>query len=185
MTIDDKTPELLDGLRRGDASSAEELYHRFGPAIRAAVRRRLHHRLRDKFDSLDFVQDVWASYLALPPERAAFDSPEEAVRFLTRIAENKVIEVFRQRFQSQKYDIARERPGATGPEPPGADPTPSQTAIAREEWERLLDRVPPGHRPVVERLRNGDTYEDIARITNLSVSTVNRIVRRLKGLTEH
>ena len=177
---------LLAALRTGDPAAAAEFYRRYGPVVRAAVRRELHHRLRTRFDSLDFVQDVWASFLALPADRYTFASPQALLGFLARVAQNKVIEAFRRRFRTQKNDIARERAeprdGGTD-EPPAPTPSPSQWAVAGEAWERLLKNVPPGHRVIVERLREGHTYEDIARMTNVSVSTVNRIVRRLKDLT--
>lgn len=44
-------------------------------------------------------------------------------------------------------------------------------------------RFPIGHRVVLERLREGHGYEDIARMANVSMSTVNRVVRRLKEMT--
>jgi RNA polymerase sigma-70 factor (ECF subfamily) len=55
--------------------------------------------------------------------------------------------------------------------------------IAGEEWEQLRGRFPEGQRVVLELLRAGHSYEDIARLASVSVSTVNRIVRRLKDLT--
>jgi RNA polymerase sigma-70 factor (ECF subfamily) len=180
-------PLLLAGLRTGDPTAAAVIYQRYGPFIRAAVRRQLHPRLRTRFDSLDFVQDVWASFLAIPADRYTFATPQALLAFLNRVAYNKVVEVFRQRFGTQKDDVTREsRVGDAegGRDPfPSAAPTPSQWAVAGEVWERLLSQFPHGHRVVVERLREGYTHEDIARMANVSLSTVNRIVRRLKDLT--
>jgi len=179
------TEQLLAALRAGDPDASGEFYRRFGPFVRAAVRRQLNEGLRSRFDSLDFVQDVWASFLALPPEKHAFPSAQALLGFLTKVAHNKVIEVFRQRFGTQKHDIGREEPlhMNTEHEPCTSDATPSQWAIAGEQWEQLLSRVPPGYRAIVERLREGHNNEDIARMTNVSLSTVNRVIRRLKDLT--
>jgi RNA polymerase sigma factor (sigma-70 family) len=178
-------PELIAGLRAGDPNSVEILCQRYAPFIRTAVRRQLHPRLRTRFDSLDFVQDVWASFLAIPAERYTFDTPAALRAFLTRMAHHRVIEVFRRRFGTLKDDITREQ--AAGDD--GNDrlqsptPTPSQWVIASEEWEQLRGRFPEGQRVVLELLRDGHSYEDIAQLANVSVSTVNRIVRRLKDLT--
>jgi RNA polymerase sigma factor (sigma-70 family) len=180
-----ETRGLLVALRSGDSAAVAEFYRHFAPFIRAAVRRQLHHRLRAQYDSVDFVQDVWASFL-VAPDRYRFDTPQALLKFLTRVAHHKVVEVFRQRFATQKADLTREvaLPGdGLREEPPSASASPSQWAIAGEQWERMLRHVPPGHRVVVERLREGHDYKDIARLTNVSVSTVNRIVRRLKNLT--
>ena len=136
--------ELVGGLRSGDPASVEALCRRYAPYIRAAVRRQLHPRLRTRFDSLDFVQDVWASFLAIPAERYAFDTPQALHAFLVQMASNRVIEVFRQRFQTQKNDIARE---VAANDDSGRDklasrhPTPSQCAIAVEAWDHPLQHV--------------------------------------------
>ncbi len=177
---------LLARLRAGDPDATAEFFRRYGRVIQVVVRRHLHHRLRPRFDSLDFVQDVWVSFLALPAERYTFTSPQQLVGFLTRVAQNKLIEVFRQHFQTQKHDIRRELSlgSERTPEEPSAPvASPSAWAIAGERWEWLLSHLPPGHRVIVERLREGHNYEDIAKLTKVSVSTVNRIVRRLKELT--
>src|SRR5262249_28333571 len=160
-----ETQRLLTALRAGDPAARAEFYARYAPFIRAAVRRYLHPQLRSRFDSLDFVQDVWASFLALPSDRYTFATPQAVVRFLTRVAHNKVIEEFRRRFETQKHDITRELPAPPDDnpeEPPSSIASPSQWAIAGEQWERLLSQIPPGHRVVVERLREGHNYEDIA-----------------------
>jgi RNA polymerase sigma-70 factor (ECF subfamily) len=181
-----KFSELIAGVRAGDPASVEALCRQYAPFIRAAVRRQLHPRLRTRFDSLDFVQDVWTSFLAIPAERYTFDSPQALLAFLSKMAYNRVVEVFRQRFGTQQHDITREQTmtSAEGNDQiPSAQATPSQWAIAGEQWERLQRRLPESHRIILEWLRDGHSHEDIARLANVSLSTVNRIVRRLKDLT--
>ena len=182
-------PRLLAGLRAGEPAAIDEVCRRYGPFLRAAVRRQLHPKMRARFDSIDFVQDVWASFLAVPQERYSFETPQALLAFLTRVAHNKVVEKFRQRFKSEKDNVTREQPVdevAGGREAlVSAAPTPSQHAVAGEQWERILKKFPPGHQEIVHRLREGYTHEDIARMANVSLSTVNRIVARLKSLTDH
>lgn len=177
---------LMDRVRAGEAGAYEELLARYGDAVRAAVRRRLHDRLRTHYDSLDFVQDVWASFLALEPDRYRFADQDALVRFLCQVARNKVVEVFRRRFATRKFDITREEPlpsgGGSAVGPAGRDPTPSQFAVAGERWADLMRRLPEGQRAVLERLRDGHTHEEVAAMLNVSVRTVERIVRRLKDL---
>jgi len=178
--------ELVGGLKARDPASVEALCRKYTPFIRAVVRRQLHPRMRTRFDSVDFVQDVWASFLAIPAEKYNFDTPQALHAFITRIAYNRVVEVFRQRFETQKEDISRE---TTPNDDDGRDqvpsraPTASQFAIAGEEWERIRSRFPAGHQKILEWLREGYTNDDVARLAKVSLSTVNRIVRRLKNLT--
>lgn len=175
---------LLAAVREGDTVACAELYNLFGPVVRAAVRQRLHPQLRTRFDSLDFVQDVWASFWKDAAEPREFPTAQALVRFLTRIAEYKVVEVFRQRFEGRKDDIRRERPidGVSEGVAAGGG-SPSQLAIAGEEWERILSRFTPGHRVILERLREGHSEKDIARLANVGLRTVERVVRRLKDIT--
>lgn len=176
---------LVARVRRGDASAYPELVERYGRAIRLAVRRRLPNRLRKEYDSLDFVQEVWAAFLAIDPASADYPRPENLVGFLTRIAENKVIDLVRRRYGTQAFDVTREGPlpdgvGETGV--PGREPTPSGWAIAAERWAELTKHLTPGQRRVLEKLRDGYTQAEIADELGLSRSSVDRVVRRLKDL---
>jgi RNA polymerase sigma-70 factor (ECF subfamily) len=176
---------LMDRVRSGDADAYEELLTRYGEAVRRAVRRRLHDQLRAHYDSLDFVQDVWASFLALDPDRCRFPDPGALVGFLCQVASNKVVEVFRRRFDTQRSDITREVPAAPdGSEGglAGREPTPSQVAVADEKYKTFARALAPGHRAVLDRLRDGHTHEEVAAMLQVNVRTVERIVRRLKDL---
>jgi RNA polymerase sigma factor (sigma-70 family) len=178
---------FVSRLQAGDPEAIALAYRRFGPYLRTAVRRRLHPQLRTRFDSLDFVQDVWTAFLGTLPSATRFDSPDALIVYLGHIAHNKVVDVTRQRFVSER-DSANaevqidEAVPARRDRVLAHDPTPSQCAIAGEEFERILSQFPPGHRVIVERLREGYNNEDIARMANVSRSTVDRVVRRLKEL---
>jgi RNA polymerase sigma-70 factor (ECF subfamily) len=167
----------------GDPEAADTLYTRYSAYVRSAVRRQLHPRLRSQYDSLDFVQDVWKSFLATPAGRLRFESPQALVQFLSRVARNKVTDVFRQRFALEGRDISREQSLHDIPAVLGRDPSPSQFAAAGEEWEQLVRRFPAAYRVILERIRARYTSDEIARQAGVSLSTVNRIVRRLKDLS--
>lgn len=180
--------ELLARLQDGDRSVAGELYRRYQPFVRAAVRRHLDSRLRPQFDSLDFTQDVWASFLVLPPERLTFDSPQALVGFLGQMARHKLATAFRRHVESQKAGNAREIPVEALEGDDAGLPTwpasPIECAIAAERWERLLSRARPGEWAVLEWLREGYTYDEIARMVGISTSTLKRIMKRLKEVAE-
>lgn len=185
--VDTDFEALMRRLRHGDAAAYDDLYVRYGSAIRRAVRQHLHSRLRPQFDSFDFVQDVWASFVALPVDQYTFADTDSLGRFLTRVARNKVIEVYRRRFRTRGYDIRREQvvaPTPAVPEPAVIDrgPSPSQVAMAGERWEVMSRMLPDGHRAILERLSEGHTHEDVAEQLGVSVRTVERVVRRLKDL---
>jgi RNA polymerase sigma factor (sigma-70 family) len=178
---------LMQRVRAGCPDAAQAVFDRFNPHVHRVVRRHLARRLRRQYDSVDFLQAVWASFFMTPIDRYTFDRPEDLVNFLARIAANKVIEVFRHRVQTAKNDIDREQPigarpmGATAvtAEPAGREPSPSQLAIAEERWELLLRDQPPRCRQVLELLRQGHTYQEIAEQTGVHPKVIQRLLRKL------
>lgn len=178
-------PHFMSLLEAGNRQALQEAYTRFGPLLRIAVRRRMHPELRARFDTLDFVQDVWASFLRTPFDGERFASSEALVAFLCQVARNKVTDVVRRRLESEKDSAKRE-----DHDPIAINglhtrsPSPSQWLMATEEFETILRQFPLGHQAIIVRLREGYTNEDIAALSNVSLSTVNRVIRRLKELTE-
>lgn len=184
MTADgEQFDRLVREWQAGSGAALAELVDRYSGHVRMAVRRRLDDRLRPHYDSLDFVQDVWASVLALPADRCRFPSAESLVGFLARVAANKVADAARSRLGTARRDLGREvaLAGAGGDAPDRA-PSPSQWAAGNDAWARLAAHLPAGHRAVLDRLRDGYSHAEIAERTGLGVRTVERVVRRLKDL---
>jgi RNA polymerase sigma factor (sigma-70 family) len=175
---------LMARVSTGSRAAASELVERYGAHVLRIVRRRLNQRLRSKFDSSDFVQAVWASLFALPLDRFNFERSDDLVGFLIRLANNKVVEVVRQRLMTQKYDVNRERSlddvrGREAATLYARQPTPAEIAIAREEWERLLAGQPACYQQILVGLRDGETQHEVAQKVGVSERTVRRVVRKL------
>src|SRR5262249_36628315 len=81
---------LMQRVRSGSQDAAQQLVEQYGQHILRVIRRMLHKKLRSKFDSLDFQQDVWASFFADQPQKT-FDRPEALAAFLAKVARNKVL----------------------------------------------------------------------------------------------
>src|SRR5581483_4841235 len=180
---------LIERFNAGDPDALRTLYAEYGGVVREAVRRRLPDRLRKEYDSLDFAQDVWASFCQLAAGARHFASPADLGGYLARVAYNKVIDVCRRRLMTQAYDARREQPmarAADGAEVPlpGREATPSQWAIADERWEAIAAALPPQHLAVVARLREGFTQEEVAAMAGITDRTVRRIVERVRELCE-
>jgi RNA polymerase sigma-70 factor (ECF subfamily) len=169
----------------GSQEAASELYRRYGPHIRRVVRRRLDPRLRPKFDSVDFVQDVWGSFFAHEFQKDDFRGPEALLKLLVTMTYNKVTEAFRKRLQSQSYDISLEHAldSATVKrqgEPAATDPTPVQVAEAHECWEKLLQGQSVRAQHILQLLREGHSHAEIARQLGLHDKEVSRLLDRLE-----
>jgi len=177
---------LMEQIQAGSEEAAETLHALYGEHIRRAVRRRLHPKLRPKYDSIDFVQDVWASFFADVPHGHSFAAPQDLVAFLTGMARNKVAQAVRTRLKRQKYNINREaqlqfkKPGTDElNEPMGPEATPSEIIMGREEWQEMLRRQPPVYRRILILLREGKAPVRIAEEVGVSERMVRRVVRRV------
>src|SRR3954467_5201889 len=113
----------------GDEEAAQELYDTYVKYVLHGVRRGMWRRLRVKFDSQDFAQQVWASFFDDRRRLPEFKTPEDLIAYLQSMAEKKVVlEARRQR--SQIHDVQREvsldEPSDLGGNHPvSRDPTPS------------------------------------------------------------
>src|SRR5262249_10786967 len=84
-------------------------YESYREHILRVVRRRLHHPLRNRYDSCDFVQSVWMSFFGRGLDKNQFDSPKELVAFLQKMALFKVVEAYRKGTQTARHDCRNER----------------------------------------------------------------------------
>ncbi len=174
---------LMQKVATGSEEAAQELFRDYGPYLLHAIRRRLSKQIRSKFDSMDFAQDVWASFFAEVPEKRSFDSPEKLVAFLTKLARNKVLDAVRQRLKTDKRDVRKEQSldDSTRFDKDRLDdgqPTPSQVLMTQEEWAEFLRKQPLVYRRIFILLREGKTQYEIAEELDIHLKTVNRIVCR-------
>jgi RNA polymerase sigma factor (sigma-70 family) len=142
----------------------------------------MNRRMRKLFDSDDFVQAVWASFIRIRPKLSNLDDSAHFIRLLARMACHSVIDEVR---RGQK---------TPGPPPPHfpqrhdgvfqpeevvhLGPPPSQYAMARERWKQFVATQPERNRKILELRISGETYRDIARKLGISERTVRRVVQR-------
>ncbi len=170
-------------LSRASHGSEEDLRYlieKYGHHIKRVVRRRLDVRLRSKFDSVDFVQMVWASFFRNREALARFDRAEDLIRFLATLARNKVIDEERRRILGIKYNAMRER-SLEGSDPPDEAGTPSQIAMARERWSLMISEESERDRDVLRLRVSGASYDEISRRLGIHERTVRKIIGRILG----
>lgn len=180
--VEDEFRTLMERVRAGCPDAAREMCDRYGAHLRRVVRRRLHHSLRPQYDSLDFMQDVWASFFTAPREKYAFDTPDQLVGFLAELASHKVADAGRKNFKTRKSNLDCVRPlDRDDPDRdlPVRGPTPSQFAMANESWERLLAGQPADRRLLLEMLRQGNDYKEIAERTGLHPKLIQRFLLKI------
>lgn len=184
-TRHDHFQALLRQVQQGSHTAARELYDTYVEHVLRGVRARLWHRMRTRFDSQDFVQQVFASFFDEPKNLPDFETPEALVAYLLGMASNKVRTAGR-RLTAQRQDIHREEridatPAAAGPHPVSRDPTPSAVAVYHEEYGRLVEDQRPSVRRVVELRLSGKTFEEIAAELGIDERTARRAIKRLQA----
>jgi RNA polymerase sigma factor (sigma-70 family) len=175
---------LMEQVAAGSQEAARELYRRYGPYIRRVVRRKLDARLRPKFDSGDFEQDVWASFFAHDFQKEPFDRPEALVKLLVTLTCHKVTDAFRKRLVGQKYNVQREHSLDSSTvtregELVAPDDTPSQAVADQDQWEHFFQRQTDRGQQMLELFRQGKTHCQIAQEVGMNEKTVRRLLYQL------
>jgi RNA polymerase sigma factor (sigma-70 family) len=174
---------LLERVCNGSPEAVREFLQTYGPPILRVVRRKLTQRLRSKYDSIDFEQAVWASFFAQDLHAHKFEGRDALVAYLVTLATNKVIDAMRQR-GTDKYNMLQEFSlendfWLVDEDALAQGPTPSQVAVAKEEWERLLEAQPERHQRMLVLRQQGYSCEEIAAEVGCAVKTVRRLLDRL------
>jgi RNA polymerase sigma factor (sigma-70 family) len=190
--LDGDFASLVTRARTGDEAAVRSLLQSFEDEVRLMVRVRLPRALRSQFDSMDFVQAVWKSVL-IPgaAEPVVFANAEQFRGYLAGVARNKVLQEYRRRTQTRKYDLGREEPlyvrqgGRDEPrEVVAPDPTPSQEVQALDRWEQLVRGRSPVETQAAELRRQGLTFEEIGQRLGLSERSVRRIIDAMRQRLE-
>lgn len=196
MDAADETVELLQGWYRGDRAALEKLLADNLEWMRAFVRQRLTPQMRQKYDSLDFVQDGALQLLKNAPRYA----PENRAQFRAFVAEVllNVVRGHHDALTAQKRNAAREQAlpstGLSRMDLGGRAPTLPDAAAERAEvrsWLQLaLELLEPVDRELV-KLRQYDElpFEEVAARLGLDSADAarmrfNRVMPKLAVLVK-
>lgn len=185
LHLDEEFRALLQRVRTGCPDATRRLFEVYQAPILHIVRRKLHPRMRNHYDSQDFLQDVWSSFYAMTPEAWNFETADQLCAFLGDLAAKKVVDRFRQRFTTANQGLDRIRSldgsaalAANNQSAP--DPTPSRVAMAREQLERLLDGQTDDFQRLILLAASGRTSDEIAQELKLPARTVRRLLENFR-----
>jgi RNA polymerase sigma factor (sigma-70 family) len=174
---------LMRRIEERSEEAVRELLERYGTPLLKTIRSRLPPRLRQQYDSDDFVQAVWASFFTGPAVRH-FESPEALVTYLAEMARHKVIDEIRRQLGS-RHHVAEVQSLDAGDrsdhllDVPARQPTPSHAVASRERWEKLRDRVAATEQRILDLLLEGNTQEEIAQQLGVTERHVRRVLRKI------
>ncbi|REJ71011.1 MAG: hypothetical protein DWQ34_00070 [Planctomycetota bacterium] len=174
--------ELLVAAGSGSESAIQALTDRYGEAVLRIVRSRLSPALRRRFDSVDFVQEVWATFFRHDELMRQFETGDQLLAWLRTVAANKVIDECRRSLTAKKRDARRERSVDTWRVPAleeiaaGRPDSPEDALILRERIASLSDN----DRNLVHLLLEGATQAEVAARLGVSERTIRRALNRIK-----
>ncbi len=166
----DSAADLLLRVRNGDPAAWDEILHRYGPLVSAAVR---SFRLQNA-DALDAVQMTWLR-LAANADQVRF--VEWLGGWLVTTARRECLCILR---QAKLADAI--------PEPSSLPPPPTniQAWEQRHEVLRLLDRLPPLQRQVMALTLDSYTPAEISSELEITPEAVrSRLLRARRTLAEY
>jgi RNA polymerase sigma-70 factor (ECF subfamily) len=174
---------FFERIRAGSPDAVQEFLQHYGRAILTVIRQKLNINLRSVFDSLDFLQDVWASFFSGELDRD-FRDPSALMKYLVQMARNKVTDEIRKRLGGGPYNFQCERSldGSARAEAAAlavSGATPEGQAAAKEEWQRLLEGRPDRQARILRMLVEGHTHDAIAAALGLNEKTVYRLIRSI------
>ena len=171
MPNDPPDDELMEALRRGDESAAEELFARYYPRLVALVRRQMGWKLREVEDSSDIAQSVLRSFFGRAADAGYVAKAEEGLwPLLVSITLNKI------RNRAKSWDRMCRQSRRTVPLVeaglPQVGQLPEDAAILKELVERLLKTFPEKRRKIVVCLLQGYGVGETANHVGVSNRTV-------------
>jgi RNA polymerase sigma-70 factor (ECF subfamily) len=193
MPEHDGFADLMARAKAGDQAAIRVFLSRFGREVQMMVRARLPKKMRNQYDSADFVQAVWKSFFSdLPRNAPEFENERHLRQYLAGAVRNKVHEQHRRLTRTQKYDIWREerlyiRMGDQDVprDVVSPDPTPSQAAQAGDCLAQLTAGRSQREIDVIRLRRQGLTFEEIAGVTGVNERTARRIIESARSEMEN
>lgn len=135
------------------------------PLLRYATR-----LLGDREQARDVVQDTFVRFMAQPA--GALDG--HAVEWLFTVCRHRALDVLRKEGRMRRFEEGQvERIAAAEPRPGGG----LEAAETHATLLQLIDRLPPRQQEVIRlKFQNGFSYQEIARITELSIGNVGFLI---------
>ena len=193
----DKTLQLLEGVKRGDAEAVNRLLDRYREAVQRMVQMRLDQKIKRRVGISDVVQDVLVE--ANRRLRDYLKNPTMAFHlWIRQIAKDRIIDAHRRHRASGRRSVDREQALAPASEERSSillaaelcDPqlTPAAAAtqkeLARRVEEALTQLDEPDSEIIVMRHYEHLSNQEIAAALSLSEPAASmrylRAVRRLR-----
>ena len=177
--VEDEFAALMGRLLNGDKDAPRELVDRYGPHIVRSIRRRFRtQKMRTLYATEDCMQSVWASIFSDLERLRELESPQQLINCLATIAANELVDNNR-KHSSQKNNLELEcsvENNHAAFRVESIDPSPSQMAAARDEWEHQTKKLTNREKTVLSMHLEGHSSNEIAQQMNVTGRGVRHMV---------
>jgi len=186
-TVDDVSINLMMRWQAGDQQAASELFDRYAQRLIALARSRLSSQLARRVDPEDVVQSAYRSFFAGARE-GQFDLQRggELWSLLVAMTLHKLKDQVKYHTADKRSVRAEESFGSEDsllgiqPHLVAQAPSPLAAVALVDEVEQLMRRLEPVQRRILELRLQGHNLHEIAAQTQRSLSTVCRVLDRVK-----
>lgn len=188
---DGKSRQLLARWQKGDQAAATQLFQRYASRLIALARSQLSSRLSNRVDPEDVVQSVYRSFFVESRNgQYQLERGGDLWQLLVTMTLHKLANQAN-RFGAQKRAISRERSFGSedsflgiGAPMLARTPSPAEAAALADQLEQALRGLEPPQRRIVELRLQGYNLHEIAAELPCSLSTVRRVLQRVKSQLE-
>ncbi len=180
---------LLNLLKEGDESAANQLFERYVDKLITLAQRRINQRLAGRVEAEDIVQSVFRTFF-MRARQGQFHASDvdDITKLLARITVRKTIRQITHHLCA-KRSVVRETSGSTDTSfvllnHLSRDPTPEEAASLIDELEHLLSQLKPEDQQILELRMQGYSSTEIAAKLGVSDRKIRRLLERVRGLAD-
>ena len=175
------TVRLVEQFQAGDASSADELFHRYVERLSRLARSRLSPRLARRVDPEDVVMSAYRSFfLGARDGRFVIQRSGDLWALLVRMTLHKLYRTAAfHRAEKRSIDVEDRTPASLN-HIQSDEPTPEEAVALADFLEALLAELPAPHRRMLELRLQGERIPEIAIETGVTERTVRRVLERMR-----
>lgn len=176
---------LLAKVRADDNGAVQELIAVYSPSILLMIRHRLHQPLLRLYDPVDILQEVWKDFFSKRVHKQWFSTELELSYYLAGMARHIILKLERRYYDTQKRDIRRRVPLDRAVQSKDQklidwSPSPEELLTAKEQWNRILQSLPPRSRQAAQMLRAGHTPSEISEELGMNKRAVLHVFKKVR-----
>jgi DNA-directed RNA polymerase specialized sigma24 family protein len=172
---------FIEKLRAGDNEAWALFYQKYERRVRAYIARRISWPAARQDD-----EDVWLSLIGSLVRRLQSDKEQLAIEkmtaFVMGMAKHKWLAEYAKQHASKRNPTKELADGSAVNQVQQSGPTPSQIAMAREEYDRFMNRLDPMDCKILELELQGYSTKEIAEKMERSQRTIQLRLEKIDYL---